>query len=220
MPHLAKENFSERLNMLFHCTGPREAPLYAKGGVSTFFHKPLYGKAGERLPADCVFFGCPFDAGSTFRSGLRFALKKIREVLQMLLTPDCSNDNASWMDNRNFVKMKIFDLITAVGQIYVFAKVVWNTSKKLEAIGADHTLSWSFLAAARESQFRSKLSQGRRLHRLRGISGGPELQQKSDEEGYRTITIDEFNQIGPKDAAVIVKERIETLPASSSSTTT
>jgi len=256
MPHLAKENFSKQLNKLFHCTGPREAPLYAKGGVSTFFHKPLYGAAGERPSADCVFFGCPFDAGSTYRSGLRFGPKKIREVSQMLLT-DCSNDYASWMD-RNFGKMKIFDagdcaptpfdLITAVGQIYVFAKVLWNTSKKLVAIGGDHTLSWSFLAAARDKNegkpvpiihfdahldtgdeyLGSKLSHGTALGRagaggcidfeksthigIRGISAGPELQQKSDEEGYRTITMDEFDQIGAKDAAAIVKERIGDVP--------
>jgi len=256
MPHLGEENFSDRLQKLFHRSGPREAPLYAKGGVSTFFHKPLYGKAGERPPADCVFYGCPFDAGSTYRSGLRFGPKKIREVSQMLLT-DYNNDYASWMD-RNFGKMKIFDagdcaptpfdLITAVGQIYVFAKVLWNTSKKLVAIGGDHTLSWSFLAAARDKNegkpvpiihfdahldtgdeyLGSKLSHGTALGRagaggcidfeksthigIRGISAGPELQQKSDEEGYRTITMDEFDQIGAKDAAAIVKERIGDVP--------
>jgi len=255
MPHLGQENFSERLNKLFHRMGPLEAPLYAKGGVSTFFHKPLYphlAECEERPPADCVFFGCPFDAGSTYRSGLRFGPKKIREVSQMLLT-DCSNDYATWMD-RNFGKMKIFDagdcaptpfdLITAVGQIYVYAKVLWNTSKKVVAIGGDHTLSWSFLAAARDKNegkpvpiihfdahldtgdeyLGSKLSHGTALGRagaggcidfeksthigIRGISSGPELQAHSDEEGYRTITMDEFEEIGPKAAAEITKERI------------
>ena len=76
----------------------------------------------------------------------------------MLLT-DCNNDYASWIDKK-FGTMKIFDagdcaptpfdLITAVGQIYVYTKVLWNTSKKVVAIGGDHTLSWSFLAAARD----------------------------------------------------------------------
>ena len=158
MPHLGHEKVSDRLCKLFDCRGPLEAPLYAKGGVSTFFHKPLYGRPGERSKADCVFYGCPFDAGSTYRSGLRFGPKKIREVSQMLLT-DCNNDYASW-SGKNFGEMKIFDagdcaptpfdLITAVGQIYVFNKVLWNTSKKVVAIGGDHTLSWSFLAAARD----------------------------------------------------------------------
>ena len=94
MPHLGEENFSERLKKLFHCSGPLEAPLYAKGGISTFFHKPLYGRPGERSKADCVFYGCLFDAGFTYRSGLRFGPPKIREVSQMLLT-DCNNDYAS-----------------------------------------------------------------------------------------------------------------------------
>merc|ERR1712184_165854 len=35
-----------------------------------------------------------------------------------------------------------------------------------------------------------------------------ELQAHSDEEGYRTITMDEFEEIGPKAAAEITKERI------------
>jgi len=252
MPLLGGENFCERFKKLFHCKGPDAAPLYAKGGISTFFHKPLYGKAGERPPADCVYYGCPFDAGSTYRSGLRFGPKKIREVSQMLLT-DCTNDYAPWM-GRNFGKMKIFDagdcaptpfdLITAVGQIYVFTKVLWNTSKKLVAIGGDHTLSWSFLAAARDKNegkpvaivhfdahldtgdeyLGSKLSHGTALGRagaggcidfeksthigIRGISAGPELQQMSNRQGYRTITMDRFDEIGAKGAAQITKERI------------
>ena len=252
MPRLGEENFRERVEKLFHCRGPLEVPLYATGGVSTFFHKPLYGKAGERPPADCVFYGCPFDAGSTYRTGLRFGPKKIREVSQMLLT-DCNKDYASWMD-RTFGKMKIFDagdcaptpfdLIQAVGQIYVFTKVLWNTSKKLVAIGGDHTLSWSFLAAARDKNggkpvpiihfdahldigdeyLGSKLSHGTALGRagaggcinmeksthigIRGISAGPELQEHSDKKGYRTITMDRFEEIGPKGAAQITKERI------------
>merc|ERR1712088_656474 len=137
-----------------------------------------------------------------------------------------------------------FDLITAVGQIYVCAKVLWNTSKKVVAIGGDHTLSWSFLAAARDKNegkpvpiihfdahldtgseyLGSKLSHGTALGRagaggcidfeksthigIRGISSGPELQAHGDEEGYRTITMDEFEEIGPKAAAEITKERI------------
>jgi len=251
MPHLGEEHFCSRLSTLFHSSGPREAPLYAKGGVSTFFHKPLYGRE-DRPPADCVFFGCPFDAGSTYRSGLRFGPKKIREVSQMLLT-DCNNDYAPWID-RNLGKMKIFDagdcaptpfdLITAVGQIYVFTKVLWNTSKKLVAIGGDHTLSWCFLAAARDKNggkpvpiihfdahldtgdeyLGSKLSHGTALGRagaggcidfaksthigIRGISAGAELQKHSDEQGYKTITMDEFDEIGPKGAAMLTKERI------------
>ena len=48
MPHLGHTKVSDRLSKLFHSQGPVEAPLYAKGGVSTFFHKPLYGNPGER----------------------------------------------------------------------------------------------------------------------------------------------------------------------------
>jgi len=256
MPALGHENITEHLHKIFHCKGPMESPLYAKGGVSTFFHKPLYCPAGERVDADCVFYGCPFDAGSTYRSGLRFGPKKIREVSQMLLT-DCTNDYAPWV-GKNFGKMKIydggdcaptpFDLITAVGQIYVYTRVLWNTSKKLVAIGGDHTLSWSFLSAARDKNdgkpvpiihfdahldtgdeyLGSKLSHGTALGRagaggcidfhksthigIRGISAGSELQKHSDELGYLTICMEDFENVGAKGAARLVMERIKDDP--------
>jgi agmatinase len=105
-----------------------------------------------------VFFGCPFDAGSSYRSGSRFGPKVIRETSQMLLT-NCGSDYAPWAD-KNFGKLRIydggdaaptpFDLMTAVKQIYVCTKVLWNTASKVVAVGGDHTLSWSFLAAARD----------------------------------------------------------------------
>ena len=43
---------------------------------------------------------------------------------------------------------------------------------------------------------------------IRGISAGPELQAHSDEQGYRTITMDEFDKIGPYSSglALIMKE--------------
>ena len=80
-------------------------PAGNTGGVSTFFSKPLYGKPGYRCFADCVFFGCPFDACSTYRSGNRLGPKMIREASQMLLTK-C--DYAPWVD-KQFSKMRIFD---------------------------------------------------------------------------------------------------------------
>ena len=158
MPGLKDDTFTDRISQLFHMNGPKETPLYATGGVSTFFSKPLYGKPGNRCIADCVFFGCPFDAGSTYRSGNRWGPKTIREASQMLLTKN-SSDYAPWMD-KQFGKMRIFDagdsaptpfdLLTAVNQIYVYAKVLWNTSSRVIGIGGDHTLSWSLLAAARD----------------------------------------------------------------------
>ena len=85
MPGLMGDTFKDRMSQLFKMSGPKETPLYATGGVSTFFRKPLYGKPGDRCQADCVFFGCPFDAGSTYRSGNRWGPKTI----QMLVTKCC-----------------------------------------------------------------------------------------------------------------------------------
>jgi hypothetical protein len=158
LPGLMDKTFYDQMEQFFHMTGPKVVPLYASSGVSTFLRKPLYGPPSQRLPADCVFFGCPFDSGSTYRSGNRFGPKAIREASQILLT-DCATDYAPWVD-RHFGRMKIFDagdahptpfdLVTAVNQIYVYAKVLWNTSLRVIGIGGDHTLSWSILAAARD----------------------------------------------------------------------
>ena len=46
------------------------------------------------------------------------------------------------------------------------------------------------------------------LNRFLQLCAGPELQQHSDKEGYRTITMARFDEIGPKGAAQITKERI------------
>ena len=54
---------------------------------------------------------------------------------------------------------------------------------------------------------------GRSTHiGIRGISTGPELQEKSDVLGYRTITMDEFDKIGPKGAAILTMERVGDSP--------
>ena len=158
LAQISKDQFHKKVRSMFPVCEVTQAPLYATGGVSTFFSKPLYGTPGTRERADCVFFGCPFDSGSTYRSGCRFGPRKIREASQMLLT-NCTSDYAPWMD-KYFGKMRVydagdaqptpFDLLLAVNQIYLYAKVLWNTSTRLIGLGGDHTLSWSLLAAARD----------------------------------------------------------------------
>ena len=53
--------------------------------------------------ADCVFFGCPFDASSTYRMGARFGPAAVRRASQMT-----SFNYAPWIE-RDFSGMKIFD---------------------------------------------------------------------------------------------------------------
>lgn len=66
---------------------------------------------------------------------------------------------APWIE-RDFSNMKIFDagdaaatpfdILTAMNQVYLFAKRLWNSSKTVIGIGGDHALTWCLLRAARD----------------------------------------------------------------------
>ena len=43
-----------------------------------------------------------------------------------------------------------FDILTAMNQVYLFAKRLWNSSKTVIGIGGDHALTWCLLRAARD----------------------------------------------------------------------
>jgi len=135
--------------------GPEHIPLYAFGNQMSFFNLPLYPtNPDERDGADCVFFGCPFDASSTYRMGARFGPAAVRRASQMT-----AFKYAPWID-RDFSKMKIydagdaaatpFDILVAMNQVYLFAKRLWNSSKRVIGLGGDHALSWCLLRAARD----------------------------------------------------------------------
>jgi len=135
--------------------GPAHIPLYAFGSTRSFYRLPLYPKKPDERPeADCVFFGSPFDAGVTYRTGARFGPAAVRQASQMT-----SFGYAPWFD-RDYSNMRIydagdaaatpFDIMTAMQQVYLFAKRLWNTSRRVIGIGGDHTLSWCLLRAARD----------------------------------------------------------------------
>merc|ERR1719187_1371091 len=135
--------------------GPKHIPLYAFGATRSFYRLPQYPtNPDERPPADCVFFGCPFDGGVTYRTGARFGPAAVRQASQMT-----SFWYAPWID-KDFSEYKIydagdaaatpFDIMTAMNQVYLHAKRLWNTSKIVIGIGGDHALTWCLLRAARD----------------------------------------------------------------------
>jgi hypothetical protein len=101
--------------------GPLHIPLYAFGNKMSFYRLPSYPTLPEDRPqgthhmsqlcmssayfrvADCVFFGCPFDASSTYRTGARFGPAAVRRASQMT-----SFNYAPWID-RDFSKMRVYD---------------------------------------------------------------------------------------------------------------
>lgn len=135
--------------------GPEHIPLYAFGASMSFYRLPLYPtNVDDREEADCVFFGCPFDASSTYRMGARFGPAAVRRASQMT-----SFSYAPWFD-KHYSKFKIydagdaaatpFDILTAMNQVYLFTKRLWNSSKVVIGIGGDHALTWCLLRAARD----------------------------------------------------------------------
>jgi len=135
--------------------GPAHIPLYAFGATRSFYRLPLYPKKPDERPdADCVFFGSPFDAGVTYRTGARFGPAAVRQASQM------TSFGYSPTFDRDYSNMRIydagdaaatpFDIMTAMNQVYLYAKRLWNTSRRVIGIGGDHTLSWCLLRAARD----------------------------------------------------------------------
>ena len=104
--------------------------------------------------ADCVFFGSPYDAATTYWMGARFGPAAVRKVSQTVAF------NYSPYFEKDYSKMKIYDagdatgnpfnILTAMNQIYLYAKKLWNTSSRVIGVGGDHSLSWCILRAARD----------------------------------------------------------------------
>ena len=134
--------------------------------------------------------------------------------------------------------------MTAMNQVYLFTKRLWNTSKVVIGIGGDHALTWCLLRAARDfnngqpvalvhldshlktgdEYHGNKLSHGTALRRamdlgcvdvkksthigIHGSMADDKLLKEDMEQGWLTITMDEFVRKGPEEVAKIVKERI------------
>lgn len=135
--------------------GPKHIPLYAFGATRSFFRLPQYpSKPDERPPADCVFFGCPFDGSVTYRTGARFGPAAVRQASQMTsfgYSPTFDKDFSDYkIYDAGDAAATPFDIQVAMNQVYLHAKRLFNTSKRVIGIGGDHCLSWSYLRAARD----------------------------------------------------------------------
>jgi len=242
-------NMKAEIAAKYGAEGPENIPLYAFGAIRSFYRLPVYPtKPSERQPAHCVFFGCPFDSSVTYRTGARFGPAAVRQASQMT-----SFGYAPWID-RDFSKMKIydagdapatpFDIHTAMNQVYLHAKKLWNSSQRVIGIGGDHLLSWCVLRAARDlnngdpvalihldshldtgdEYMGNKMSHGTALRRamedgcidvkhsyhvgIHGSTASKDLILEDEKKGWKTITLDDFVEMGPVEAAKLVKERV------------
>jgi len=139
----------------FGAEGPKHIPLYAFGATRSFYRLPLYPTLPDERPqADCVFFGCPFDGSVTYRSGARFGPAAVRQASQMTsfwYNPIFDKDYSAYkIYDAGDAAATPFDIQTAMSQVYLHAKRLFNTSKRVIGIGGDHCLSWAYLRAARD----------------------------------------------------------------------
>jgi len=135
--------------------GPEHIPLYAFGATRSFYRLPLYPTLPDDRPqADCVFFGCPFDGAVTYRTGARFGPAAVRQASQMTsfwYNPIFDKDYSEYkIYDAGDAAATPFDIMTAMQQVYLHAKRLFNTSKRVIGIGGDHCLSWAYLRAARD----------------------------------------------------------------------
>ena len=139
--------------MTFHFTS---ISAYLHIFISSYLHLSISPSLHifSFIPADCVFFGSPYDAATTYRMGARFGPVAVRQASQTLAF------NYSPYFEKDYSNMKIFDagdspgnpldILTAMNQTYLFTKKLWNTSTRVVGIGGDHSLSWCILRAARD----------------------------------------------------------------------
>lgn len=128
----------------------REFPRYS--GIKTFFRLPV----APTLDADYEvgIFGVPYDGGTTYRPGCRFAPSKIREASSM-------GRGFHWSRGFSiFEKLKIadlgdcstvpIDLQQTYQKIEEFTLSVLKKQKRFVAVGGDHSVTLPILRALKK----------------------------------------------------------------------
>lgn len=131
---------------------PLEGRVFPRfSGVKTFFRLPI-ANVNEKF--DVALFGVPFDGGSTYRTGQRFAPQGVRSVSSL-------GRGYHWeRDVSLFQKLKIadvgdsptvpIDLNQTYSLLEKFTTDIVETGKKFMAVGGDHSITLPILRALRK----------------------------------------------------------------------
>ncbi|MGZ3692203.1 MAG: agmatinase [Pseudobdellovibrio sp.] len=127
----------------------REFPRFS--GIKTFFRLPI-ADLSENF--DVALFGIPYDGGTSYRTGARFAPSLVRE---------CSSLGRGFHMTRAvsvFEKLKAADVgdcsTVPIDQVQTYEKIesfvtkVLSTNKKFVAVGGDHSTTLPVLRALRK----------------------------------------------------------------------
>ena len=129
-------------------------PRYS--GIATFFKVPVLSRETmDKNKVNIGILGIPFDAGSSFAPGSRFAPNSIRQASMLIkqhsihhaMNPFSENQVIDCMD----VNTTPFDIQKAVDMIYKQVKAHLQQVDKLVCIGGDHTISYPVIKLLKHS---------------------------------------------------------------------
>lgn len=121
-------------------------PRYA--GLGTFARLPQLGQVPDHAVA---VLGIPFDAGTTYRPGARFGPAHIREASRLLKPfhpyQGTSPFAAQQVVDAGDVACNPFDIATAIAEIETASRRLLEGSRRVVALGGDHTVALPMLRA-------------------------------------------------------------------------
>lgn len=127
----------------------RKLPRFS--GIKTFFRLP---SSDLQSNYDLGLLGVPFDGGTTYRPGARFAPTRIREISSLGRTYHWER-NLSFLENLKVADLGDaptypMDLQKTHKNLTNFVSTLFNQKKKMIFIGGDHSLTLPLLRAAKK----------------------------------------------------------------------
>lgn len=127
----------------------REFPRYS--GIKTFFRLPI---ADIKDDFDIAIVGVPFDGGTSYRGGARFAPSKVREVSSLGRGFNWARGEDLFKNNKvadaGDCSTVPIDLNATYEKIEKHFAEVLKTGKKFAAVGGDHSITLPLLRAVRK----------------------------------------------------------------------
>jgi agmatinase len=120
-------------------------------GPATFARLPRLDEVGR---ADVAVVGAPFDAGTSYRPGARFAPAHIRQSSRLLRGYNPAQDVEPFATQQvadaGDISCNPFDIAEAVRQVEEGARALLRAGTKLVTLGGDHTIALPLLRAVAE----------------------------------------------------------------------
>ena len=119
----------------------------------SFFKRPIFDTSRNSI-VNGIIFGCPFDAGCSYRVGARFGPQGVRQASQLMQYSYHPWHKAEIKDKKVFdagdVPCTPYNIKNALNSIYEYAAELRKYTDNVICVGGDHTISYSLLKAASE----------------------------------------------------------------------